>query len=167
MPTGLKRIYGQGDLHFITFSCYRRLPLLNDGHSRDTCLRELSLLRTEMNFRVVGYVIRPEHVHLLVSEPQPETPSALIQKLKQRASRTIHKNASNGGTPVKPQASFWETRFYDFNVYSTGERKEKLNYMHANPVIRGLVKHAKDWPRSSWSFYMKDDPGLVPIDVEQ
>jgi putative transposase len=163
MPDGLKRIYGQGDLHFITFSCYRRLPLLNHIASRNIFLQELSLIRTEMDFRLVGYVVMPNHVHLLMSEPQPEMPSAAIQKLKQRVSRKIHKSKFN----PEPHPSFWETRFYDFNVYSTGMRKEKLNYMHANPIIRGLVRHAEDWPWSSWSFYMKDAPGLVPIDVEQ
>jgi len=104
----------------------------------------------------------PNHVHLLMNEPQPEKPSAAIQKLKQRVSRKIHKSESN----PEPHQFFWETRFYDFNICSTGKRKEKLNYMHANPVIRGLVRHAQDWPWSSWSFYMKDEPGLVPIDVE-
>jgi putative transposase len=125
-------------------------------------VQELSLIRTEMNFRLFGYVVMPNHIHLLISEPQPDMPSAAIQKLKQRVSRKIHKSTSN----PEPHPSFWETRFYDFNGYSTGKRKEKLNYMHANPVIRGLVKHAQDWPWSSWSFYMKHEPGLVPIDVE-
>lgn len=59
---------------------------------------------------------------------------------------------------------FWQPRFYDFNVYSWGKTTEKLNYMHANPVIRKLVKHPKDWPWSSWAFYMKDEPGLISID---
>jgi putative transposase len=163
MPTGLTRIYGQGHLHFITFSCYHRLPLLKEAPSRNTFVQELSLTRTGMNFRLVGYVVMPNHVHLLISEPQPEMPSAAIQKLKQRVSHKIHKSKFN----PEPHPSFWETRFYDFNVYSTGKRKETLNYMHANPVIRGLVRHAQDWPWSSWSFYMKDEPGLVPIDVER
>jgi hypothetical protein len=55
--------------------------------------------------------------------------------------------------------------FYDFNVYSPGKVKEKLNYIHANPVIRKLVKHPKDWPWSSWSEYMRDEPGLIVIDA--
>ncbi|HXL22447.1 MAG TPA: hypothetical protein VOA78_08280, partial [Candidatus Dormibacteraeota bacterium] len=61
--------------------------------------------------------------------------------------------------------SFWQARFYDFNVYSRGKVKQKLNYMHANPVIRGLVKHPKDWPWSSWSEWMKGEKGLIEIDV--
>jgi hypothetical protein len=47
-----------------------------------------------------------------------------------------------------------------------GEKvKEKLEYMHANPVVRGLVKHPKDWPWSSWSNYAKGEAGLVEIDL--
>src|SRR5271155_4322370 len=56
---------------------------------------------------------------------------------------------------------FWQERFYDFNVYRSGKVKEKLNYMHANPVIRGLVAHPKDWPWSSWSFYFQKGKGLL------
>jgi putative transposase len=62
--------------------------------------------------------------------------------------------------------AFWQARFYDFNVYSQGKKTEKLNYMHANPVKRGLVKHPKDWPWSNWGFYWGGVQGLVGIDAE-
>jgi REP element-mobilizing transposase RayT len=61
--------------------------------------------------------------------------------------------------------SFWQARFYDFNVYTNGKKREKLEYMHKNPVTRGLVQHPKDWPWSSWSFYAKGETRLVGIDV--
>jgi putative transposase len=61
--------------------------------------------------------------------------------------------------------SFWKARFYDFNVYSEGKTKQKLNYMHANPVVRGLVKHPKDWAWRSWSSYYRGD-GMLEMDVE-
>jgi hypothetical protein len=51
-------------------------------------------------------------------------------------------------------------------VYSKGKKTEKLNYMHANPVIRGLVKHPRDWPWSSRGFYWGGAARLVAIDVE-
>jgi len=60
---------------------------------------------------------------------------------------------------------FWQARFYDFNVYSRKKMKEKLEYMHANPLVRGLVNHPKDWPWSSWSYYAKGEAGLVEIDL--
>jgi hypothetical protein len=60
--------------------------------------------------------------------------------------------------------AFWQRRFYDFNVWSEKKLKEKLHYMHRNPVDRKLVQHPQDWPWSSWSFYAKGEQGLIRID---
>jgi len=174
MPAGLKRYYGKGHLHFITFSCYRRLPLLKTARARDIFVQELGRVRDETEFDLVGYVVMPEHVHLLMSEPKRGTPSTVLQKLKLRVSRKMRTRKRSGRAgqyrlPFEEAGeslrAFWQARFYDFNVYSKGKKTEKLNYMHANPVIRGLVKHPKDWPWSSWSFYAKGEAGLVRIDV--
>ena len=62
---------------------------------------------------------------------------------------------------------FWQLRFHDFNVWSHKKRVEKLQYMHLNPVKRGLVIHPKHWPWSSFSFYAKRESGLVRIDPVQ
>jgi putative transposase len=159
MPAGLQRIYGRGHLHFITFSCFRRLPLLKTARARDIFVTELGKLRDEMGFHLIGYVVMPEHVHLLLSELPRGTPSTVLQKLKLRVARKLRRGETLG--------AFWQARFYDFNVYSKGKKMEKLHYMHANPVIRGLVKHPGDWPWSSWSFYEKGEVGLVRVDVEE
>ncbi len=173
MPSGLKRYYGQRDLHFVTFSCYRRLPLLGSKRARDLFVHELSRMRTEHDFQLVGYVVMPEHVHLLMGEPKKGTPSTALQVLKQRVSRKMRqqKGKSPGQQtsvgfaedPGEPR-QFWQARFYDFTVYSSGKVKEKLNYMHANPVIRRLAEHPKDWPWSSWSNYAKNGEGLIAVD---
>jgi len=89
MPAGLRRYYGKGHLHFITFSCYRRLPLLKSARARDLFVRELARAREELGFRLVGYVVMPEHVHLLMSEPESGTPSTVLQKLKLRVARKM------------------------------------------------------------------------------
>jgi putative transposase len=175
MPRGLKRYYGQGQLHFVTFSCYRRLPLLKTVRARDIFVKELGKVREEMGFHLPGYVVMPEHVHLLMSEPPQGTPSTVLQKLKLRVARKLRKRQRPASAQVRlpfaerrePLRAFWQARFYDFNVYSQGKRREKLNYMHANPVIRGLVKHPRDWRWSSWGFYQGGSAGLVTIDVEQ
>jgi putative transposase len=100
-------------------------------------------------------------MHLLMSEPKQGTPSTVLQKLKLRVARKLRKGrkpmcAGQMRLPFaetgEPLRAFWQARFYDFNVYSKGKKREKLNYMHANPVIRGLVKHPRDWPWSSWGF---------------
>ena len=64
MPEGLKRYYGRRDLHFLTFSCYRRLPLLGTMRARDVFVSELNRVRAEHGFQLIGYVVMPEHVHL-------------------------------------------------------------------------------------------------------
>ena len=174
MPAGLKRLYGRGHLHFITFSCYRRLPLLKTARARDVFVKELGKIRDEMGFQLVGYVVMPEHVHLLINEPEQGTPSTVLQRLKLRAARKMRerkrsRSAAQLRLPFaeagEPLRAFWQARFYDFNVYTRGKMKEKLNYMHANPVVRGLVEHPKDWPWSSWGFYRTGEAGLVRIDL--
>src|ERR1700733_12882902 len=89
MPKGLVRIYGLGHLHFITFSCYRRLPLLGIVQARNTFVQVLAVTRARFEFRLVGYAVMPEHVHLLISEPARGTTSTVLQKLKQDVSRKL------------------------------------------------------------------------------
>jgi putative transposase len=167
MTEGLKRYYGHGHLHFVTFSCFHRQPLLGTPSARKLFINELARARNNYGFLLVGYVVMPEHVHLLIGEPKRGTPSTMLQMLKQRVShkmREEHRSESSA-RPHTQRRYFWQIRFYDFNVHSDPKRKEKLEYMHRNPVTRGLVEHPKDWPWSSWSFYENGEPGLVAIDV--
>jgi putative transposase len=73
-----ERFYGAGDLHFITCSCYRRQPLLGTPRRRDLFLTVLEQVRRRYQFVVVGYVVMPEHIHLLISEPQEKDPSTVM-----------------------------------------------------------------------------------------
>jgi putative transposase len=173
MPKGLKRYYGQGHLHFLTFSCYRRLPLLGTARDRAVFVRALAAIRERYRFLLLGYVVMPEHVHLLFSEGPKCTPSLVLKVLKQRVSRDLRKQRSRlptgqmrlafkeGGVELP---RFWQPRFYDFNVYSARKIREKLDYMHANPVKRGLVGEPSEWVWSSFLSYEKGKGGLVPID---
>src|SRR6266849_9740492 len=97
MPKRLKRYYGRGELHFLTFSCYRRLPLLGTAHARTRFVKELARVRREYNFLLVGYVVMPNHVHLLISEPKKGTPSTVLQMLKQRVSRKMRQKKTGYG----------------------------------------------------------------------
>ena len=173
MPKGLKRIYGQGHLHFVTFSCYRRLPLLRSPKARSVFLQALDRVRNEYAFKLVGYVVMPEHVHLLISEPARGTPSTVLKMLKQRVSRSLRRKPrrtlpAQQSFPFAPRGKglpqFWQRRFFDFNVWSRRKKIEKLMYMHASPLKRGLVVDPKDWPWSSYAFYQKKGEPLIQID---
>jgi putative transposase len=169
----LKRHYGQGDLHFVTFSCYRRKALLGTARARDRFVKILDEVRCRHEFRLVGYVVMPEHVHLLLSEPAKKSPSKILQVLKQKVARALLKKrrkVTNGQLSLpfescpREEAHFWQRRFYDFNVWSEKKLKEKLEYMHANPVQRKLGEHPKDWPWSSWAHYAGKGERRIRID---
>ena len=158
MPRGLHRTYGAHHLHFITCSCHQRLPFLSTASSRDLFLSIVEQTRRRYRFVVVGYVVMPEHVHLLITEPEIGTPSTVMQVLKQRTARAL--------LPVKrtdAPRKFWQERFYDFNVFTANKRVEKLRYMHRNPVKRGLVTSPEEWRWSSYRFYLLDEPGPVRV----
>jgi putative transposase len=149
----LERRYGFGHLHFITCSCYRRLPLLRSARARDLFLKILDETRNRYQFRLVGLVIMPEHFHLLMGEPKKGTPSTVMQVLKQRVSQKLrHRRCRVHPSQLRlwlePRAAvlrrFWQRRFYDFNVRTLKKKLEKLAYMHLNPVKRGLVAHPND-----------------------
>ena len=154
MPWGLVRFQQSRHLHFITFSCYRRQSFLDTPHARQVFERSLELTRRRYRFNVIGYVVMPEHVHLLVSESERPTLARALQSLKQSVSQKL--NAHHG--------RFWQTRYYDFNVWSSEKRVEKLKYIHRNPVNRGLVERPQDWLWSSYRHYATGDVGTVTIE---
>ena len=159
MRNPLRRYYGKGDLHFITFSCYGRRKFLGTPRARDCFVSTLAQVRSRFGFRLVGFVVMPEHVHLLISEPRKDNPSKVLQVLKQKVSGSLR-----SASPQGDGHAFWQRRFYDFNVWSMKKLKEKLEYMHGNPVKRKLVEHPADWPWSSWSYYERGERGLIAID---
>ena len=118
MPWGLKRYQQARDLHFVTFSCYRREPLLDLPEAKELFLQALERVRWGYRFYVVGYVVMPEHVHLLVSDPQRSSLAAALQALKQSVARRLVEDPhpskiGSDGTPASC-FHFWMTRYYDF-----------------------------------------------------
>jgi len=132
MAHKLIRHYGRGHLHFITFSCYRRLPRLRSVRTRNIFVQFLGETRDRYGFSSVGYMVMPEHIHLLISEPAKGTPSTVIQVLKQRVSRRLRRGKRRPGAQISLSFAdshdalphFWQRRFYDFNVWSLKKRVE-------------------------------------------
>jgi putative transposase len=131
MPWGLKRYYGAGHLHFITCSCYHRLPSLGKPGRRTLFLDLLEQARQRYGFVVVGYVVMPEHFHVLIGEPEKGTPSTVMQVVKQRFAKRVLRaqrkrkgivQASLWREDENHAAEVWQARFYDFNIWSRHKR---------------------------------------------
>ncbi len=176
MPTRLKRYQQTGQLHYITFTCYHRRPQLMSAAAKELFEQTLERVRRWYGFYVSGYVVMPEHVHLLVSEPERGKLSVALQMLKQIVARkrsggpTLRQNRAKGRATltmretVRAPEPFWQVRYYDFNVYTEEKYWEKLRYMHRNAVRRGLVDKPEDWPWSSYRHWLTGVAGTVEIE---
>ena len=152
MPKGLIRYQHSGCFHFITFGCYHSHEHLGTADARDLFEHSLETMRNRYDFVVCGYVVMPDHVHLLVGEPSKAILSKAIQVLKLSVA------------VQSKERPFWQARYYDFNVHNEDKRVEKLRYMHRNPVKSGLVEKPEDWAWSSFRHYATGEVGVVEVE---
>lgn len=135
---------------------------------RDLFLDVLEQVRAKYDFVVAGYVVMPEHFHLLIGEPRVKKLFTAMQVLKQRVSLQCRGTKKKSGDQVGlweeaiPPA-FWQPRYYDFNVFTQRKYVEKLRYIHRNPVKRGLVQSPELWRWSSYRDYFLGETGKVKI----
>ncbi len=122
---------------------------LGGAAARDAFVIALEDARRHYGFRVYGFVVMPEHVHLVLSEPERGLLANAMQSLKIASSkRTAHLRSGHAGsTPL------WHKRYYDFNIRNYDQFTDKLRYLHRNPVKRGLVSRPEDWKWSSFRHY--------------
>jgi putative transposase len=114
----------------------------------------LERVRQRYRFVVAGYVVMPEHVHLLIGEPVKGIVSGVIHALKLSV------------VMRRTERPFWQARYYDFLVHNEEKRVEKLRYMHRNPVVRGMVAKPEDWAWSSFRHYATGVEGRVEIESQ-
>jgi len=154
MPHGFIRYEHTGNFHFLTFSCYHRFQHLGAAAARDLFEEALERVRQRYRFVVAGYVVMPEHVHLLIGEPVKGAVSGVIHALKLSVAMR------------RTERPFWQARYYDFLVHNEEKRVEKLRYMHRNPVVRGLVAKREEWAWSSLRHYATGVKGRVEIESQ-
>ncbi|HVW02833.1 MAG TPA: transposase [Planctomycetaceae bacterium] len=142
--------------HFVTFSVYRRRKLLDSDRPKRIVLGVLNEQLAAFEARCLGFVLMPEHVHAIVWFPLPGQLSDFMHEWKRQSSLEIRKwlrrNLTQYGHALDKQR-FWQPKYYPFEIYSQKKLEEKLNYMHWNPVRRGLVGRPVDWRWSSARWY--------------
>ena len=145
----------------MTFSCYHRQPYFKAIETFDLFLECLEEMRRRFDMCVYGYVIMPEHVHLLLSEPPGATLADALHFLKLSFAKRLRSRR-----PAEKPGSFWQKRYYDRNVRDYREFVVKLRYLHRNPVKRGLVASPEEWKWSSYRHYLLREVGPVEIESE-
>ena len=184
MPAHLRRINEPGHIHFWTISCHRRLAFFHHDGMKRIVITALRRLRGKFKICLVGYVVMPDHVHVLLYPharqcDTPTTISTLLNAFKQevgfhgkawlreywRAHRQLWSTPLTDWARSDDKGNrIWNTRGYDFNIRSRGKLIEKLDYCHKNPITRSLVDRAGDWPWSSYRYYEHDDQSVLAMD---
>lgn len=184
MPSHLRRFDEPGHAHFWTISCHRRLGFFHDDGMKRIVCDGLSGMRDRFGICLVGYVVMPDHVHVILypharGANQPVPVSALLRAFKQqvgyhgkeylREHWRRHRNLWSGpltkwATDAVGDKPIWTTRGYDFNVVRYETLREKLDFCHKNPITRGLADCAEDWAWSSYRFYELGDRSMLLMD---
>jgi putative transposase len=176
----IKHYHEPGDLHEFTFSCYRQMTLLTNDAWRGYLAQTIDKAGEQHQFQLVAFVFMPEHVHLLVL-PLHDTPAIddYLAMLKQPVSAEVKRDLRRSGSPLlkrltirerpgKESFRFWqEGPGYDRNLQNQATVLSSIDYIHFNPVRRGLVTQARLWKWSSARFYESGgtevDPDLPRI----
>jgi len=160
-----------GHVHELTFSCWQRLPLLDDDRHKVMLSRAIDAAVGRTGFHVVGFVFMPEHVHLLVYPVgSGSRVASLLYAIKRPHSYRVKidmENRRDGRRaslivqerPGKLAFRFWqEGSGYDRNLTRPDAVRAALEYVHANPVRRGLCASPDKWKWSSWHAYHETGP---------
>jgi putative transposase len=156
----MHRVEHPGHVRFLTFSCHRRLPLLDNDKIRALFVARLASVCVVERVRLLGWVVMPEHVHLVVFPDAAPDVRRFTHALKRPVAESVLRRWKELGAPILARVAhgaghrFWQTGGgYDRNLFDPEQVREKIRYIHDNPVRRGLAPVATDYPWSSARWY--------------
>ena len=161
-----RRNYNEpGHAHELTFSCYHRFPFLRSDRTCQWLADAINDAREALSFELWAYVFMPDHVHLIVFPRAPEYDIAEIRSaiklpvarraiawLRRESPEWIEKLTRQRG--ARTETLFWQSGGgYDRNITSPQTLARMIDYLHLNPVRKGLVTSAVEWQWSSARWY--------------
>ncbi|MGV8074548.1 MAG: transposase [Syntrophobacteraceae bacterium] len=159
----------EGHAYFVTFSCFRRRRLLDDNQAKGIVIHFLAAQLKNQGGICFGFVVMPEHVHALIHFSEQGQLSIFMSQWKRRSSmelKLLYRNKLRAyGQTIDLDGPMWQAKYYVFNIFSQKKAREKLDYMHNNPVKAGLVHNPVDWPYSSARWYLLRKSVGVAIDA--
>ena len=175
----LRRIDEPGHAHALTWSCWRRRPFLDRDRSRGWVAEAIAKARAKHPFDVWAYVLMPEHLHLVVCPTAADyDTAAFCQSVKTSVARTAVPWVKNHAPAFLPQMldeqpngkrayRFWQRGGgYDRNLTRAATVRAEIEYVHANPVRRGLCARPEEWAWSSAADYAGTGAGPLPLDLD-
>jgi REP element-mobilizing transposase RayT len=173
-----------GATFYCTFTCWQWLPLIERTNAYDHIYNWMHIARSK-GFRIFGFVIMPNHVHLVIHAPEGSSINALLANAKRFLAYAIRDRLVTGGehallealgAAVRPCDPARGQRYRMFmpssdirECYDEAMIQQKLDYIHANPV-KGkwmLAQNYLDYPHSSAGFYERGDVSLAPVEQYQ
>ncbi len=153
---------------FVTFTCYKRRRFLDHDISKQIVIGVLGSQLAKQKGKCAGFVVMPDHVHAVVWFEEPDQLSLFTKQWKQRSSVKIKANLRRKQTGYAAEIDLkdpvWQPRYHKFIVHSESKMRQKLDYMHGNPVKAGLVGTAEEWKYSSAGYYLQGKSVGVAIE---
>ena len=166
-------------VHYATAVTFNRVPVFKSDHACSLLIDALATTREKEPFKLIGYVIMPDHFHLLAN-PLCLDISIVVGRIKGRAavailswlreeghSKSLAKLAFKKPLKSGQTHAVWMREFPAVDIWSRKFIRQKLHYIHMNPVRAGLCDHPAKWQWSSYRAYLPHEPGEVPIEVDQ
>ncbi len=174
----LPRFHIEGHLFYITTVVYNRLPIFTRPSFVIPLFDSLNFYTYREHFKLLGYVIMPDHIHLLIWPQSEPTVASFMRDFKEFTAKRIIRQAevernlawveafANAGQETeRSQNKVWQDSYWDKNIYSEQFLRQRLDYMHRNPVRAGLVEDEGLYPYSSYRNYVLGEQWLVEIDM--
>ena len=168
-----------GSIYYITTVIYNRLNVFVQPSFIIPIFDSLNYYRFQYACKIVGYVIMPDHIHLLIFPQSQQAVTDFMRDFKRFTSGRITRQAKveqrsdwikafeqAGSDTQRAEFKVWQDSFWEQCIYSEEFLKQKLNYIHLNPVRAGIVKEAVDYVYSSCRNYFLDDHSLIEIDTK-
>jgi len=175
----LPRFHIKGHVYYVTTVVYDRLPIFKRPSFIIPLYDSLNFYRHKQEFKLLGYVVMPDHVHLIIWPSGTCTVSDIMRDYKKFTSTRLIRQAevegveewvvafrSAGRETGRSANKVWQDSFWDVNIYTERFLRQKLYYLHRNPVRAGLVDKPEEYVYSSYRNYVYDENWLIEIDQD-
>ncbi|MBK9155800.1 MAG: transposase [Chloracidobacterium sp.] len=175
MRIKLSNTTGPNTFHYVTAVTFRRVPVFRNDAACLIFIQMLNEIRSIHPFKLIGYVIMPDHVHFIINPKDPVI-SVILRKLKGKSARLIldgmrgnndHVLLDKLSVGIKGRDyAVWQKDSATIDLVSDGFLRQKLDYIHMNPIKAGLCEKPQDWKWSSYRAYFPKASGDVPIEID-